>query len=242
MKLSIIIPTLNEESVLEKTLESLRKLNAVDYEIIVSDGGSTDQTVPIAAKFADRIVENVSKTRQTIGQGRNAGAAVASGEYLVFLDADVDIPEINTFFLRAFEDFSNNPRLLGLSGWVRVFPATETWGDFFGYVIVSDCMFYLLNNIFRVGATCGEFQMAKAGVFRDIEGYREHLAVGEDKDLFYRLARLGRTQTDPKLLIYHTGRRPHKIGWPKLLWQWTVESLHVTVFDRSHSDEWKVIR
>jgi glycosyltransferase involved in cell wall biosynthesis len=242
MKLSFIIPTLQEELVIEKILKNLRTITAFDYEIIVSDGGSLDKTLDIAKKYTDKIVENRTGERQTIAIGRNQGAKVASGDFLIFLDADVYIPEPDKFLSRALEDFKTNPDLLGLSGWVRVFPEMETWADYFGYVMVSDWMFYIQNNILGHGATCGEFQMIKADVFRKLGGYKEHFTIGEDKDLFYRISKTGRTKTDPKLLIYHTGRRPHKIGWPKLLWEWSTNSLHATVFDKSHSKEWEVIR
>lgn len=242
MKFSFIIPTLQEETVIEKILKNLRQITAFDYEIIVSDGGSKDRTVEISKKYADKIVENLTGERQTIAIGRNAGAKAASGEYFIFLDADVYIPEPNQFFERALESFRNQQNLLALSGWVRVFPENETWADYFGYVIISGCMFYLQNNILHTGATCGEFQMIRADIFKRLGGYKEHLIVTEDVDLFVRIAKLGRTKTDPKLLLYHTGRRPHKIGWPRLLWEWTTNSVHAAVFNKSSSDEWKVIR
>jgi glycosyltransferase involved in cell wall biosynthesis len=240
--ISFIIPTLEEEKVIEKILKNLREITAVEYEIIVSDGGSKDKTLEIAKRYGVRLVENTSGARQNIGIGRNEGAKVAKGEFLVFLDADVYIPEPNKFFQRALLDFKNNQDLLGLSGWVRVFREMETWADFFGYVIVSDLMFYIQNNLLGHGATCGEFQMMRTDVFKQLGGYKSSLTVAEDRDLFYRISKLGRTKTDPKLLIYHTGRRPHKIGWPRLLWEWSKNSFHATVFDKAHSDEWKVIR
>jgi glycosyltransferase involved in cell wall biosynthesis len=240
--ISFIIPTLEEETVIEKILKNLREITVFNYEIIVSDGGSKDRTVDIAKQYGALVVENTSGERQTIAIGRNAGAKVAQGDYLVFLDADVYIPQPNKFFERALASFKNNPRLLGLSGWVRVFPEKETWADFVGYVIVSDCMFYLQNNVFHVGATCGEFQMMTTEVFNRLCGFKEYLTVAEDKDLFYRISKIGATKTDPRLLLYHTGRRPHKIGWPKLYWEWFTNGFKATVFDKSHSKEWKVIR
>jgi glycosyltransferase involved in cell wall biosynthesis len=240
--LSFIIPTLNEEKVIERLLKNLRQIKVFDYEIIVSDGGSTDKTLGLAKKYEAKLVENKTGERQTIGQGRNLGAAQALGEYLVFLDADVYIPKIDEFFLRALGDFKNNQSLLGLSGWVRVFPEMETWADYLGYVILSDWQFYIKNNLLGIGATCGEFQMITTPVFKKLNGYREDLVMGEDLDLFYRISRLGKTKTDRSLVIYHTGRRPRAIGWPRLIWQWFSNSLHIKVFDRAHVKEWKVIR
>ena len=56
VKLSVVVPTYNEEKYIEKTLQALRKQTFTDFEIIVKDGGSKDQTVEIAEKFADKTV------------------------------------------------------------------------------------------------------------------------------------------------------------------------------------------
>ena len=242
MKLSFIIPTLNEEKVLGKLLKNLREIREFDYEIIVTDGNSSDKTIEIAKSFGAKIVENLNHGRQTIGEGRNAGAAAALGEYFIFLDADIYIPQPDKFFTRALQNFKNHKDLLGLSGWVRVFPETETWADYLGYVVLSDWQFYVKNNLLGIGATCGEFQMMTSAVFKKLNGYRKDLVMGEDLDLFYRISRLGRTRTDSRLVIYHTGRRPRAIGWPRLIWQWLSNALHIKVFDRAHAKEWKVIR
>ncbi|MBI4389016.1 MAG: TIGR04283 family arsenosugar biosynthesis glycosyltransferase [Nitrospinae bacterium] len=82
MRVSIIIPTLNEAKVVEKTLARIARL--APHEIIVGDGGSLDGTLDIAAKYASRIV--------TAPRGRaaqmNAAAQAAAGDALVFLHAD----------------------------------------------------------------------------------------------------------------------------------------------------------
>jgi glycosyltransferase involved in cell wall biosynthesis len=242
MKLSFIIPTLNEEKVLAKLLINLREIREFKFEIIVSDGKSSDRTVDIAKKLGAKVVENLTGQRQTIGEGRNAGAAVAVGDYFIFLDADVYITEPDKFFAGALQNFAMNKKLLAVSGWIRVFPETETWADYLGYVILSDWQFYIKNNLLGIGATCGEFQMMTSAVFKKLNGYREDLVMGEDLDLFYRISRLGKTKTDRSLVIYHTGRRPRAIGWPRLIWQWVSNSLHIKVLDRAHTKEWEPIR
>ncbi|MBI3582933.1 MAG: TIGR04283 family arsenosugar biosynthesis glycosyltransferase [Nitrospinae bacterium] len=94
MKLSIIIPTLNEESLIEKNLSFIKKeLSAISYqlsvEIIVADGGSRDKTVEIARRFADRVCIS-DKGR---GKQMNAGARISAGDWLLFLHADSVISE-----------------------------------------------------------------------------------------------------------------------------------------------------
>ncbi|MHA1210938.1 MAG: glycosyltransferase, partial [Candidatus Heimdallarchaeota archaeon] len=61
---SIVVPTYNEESNIERCLTSLRSLNYSNYEIILSDGGSTDKTIEIAEKFVDQIVVFSFKSSQ----------------------------------------------------------------------------------------------------------------------------------------------------------------------------------
>ena len=99
-KLSIIVVTLNEESVIKDTITSLKSLT-IPHEIIVSDGKSTDKTAEIAKQYADKVVVYSGIPRQTIAMGRNDGAAAATGEFLVFLDADSRILHTDEFFNEA---------------------------------------------------------------------------------------------------------------------------------------------
>lgn len=84
--LSIIIPTLNEERTIEQTLSML--VGRTDIEVIVADGGSTDETVRIAQRQGALVVP----VRPGRGRQMNAGAALASGEVLLFLHADTRLP------------------------------------------------------------------------------------------------------------------------------------------------------
>ena len=88
MKLSIVVPVLNEAAVVGATLQSLAPLRARGHEVIVVDGGSEDATREIAAPLADRVL--------VAPRGRaaqmNGGARAASGDALVFLHADTRLP------------------------------------------------------------------------------------------------------------------------------------------------------
>ena len=88
MKLSIVIPVLNEAAVIGGTLLSLASLRVRGHEVIVADGGSEDRTREIAAPLADRVVlAPRGRARQM-----NAGAAAARGDALLFLHADTRLP------------------------------------------------------------------------------------------------------------------------------------------------------
>ncbi|MBD1842532.1 TIGR04283 family arsenosugar biosynthesis glycosyltransferase [Cyanobacteria bacterium FACHB-63] len=84
MKISIVIPVLNEANALPRILS----IQAADIEIIVVDGGSQDETVEIAKSYGVKVLHSIpSRAKQM-----NAGAAIATGEILLFLHADTRLP------------------------------------------------------------------------------------------------------------------------------------------------------
>lgn len=238
--ISIIIPTLNEEKILKSTLLSLKAGLTVDHEIIVSDGKSTDETVSIAHAYADKVVVYEGTTRQTIAAGRNAGAKVASGDILVFFDADCSIKNPDLFFKTAIDHFKS-PSLTGLTGWLKVLPENANFFDIVISYIVS-FIYMIENNILKIGLASGELQIIRKSSFEQIGGYNENLVAGEDGDMFLRLSKIGSTKLDSTLLVYHTGRRAHKIGWPRLLFQWFMNTVSMSRKGKSQTKEWTVIR
>jgi glycosyltransferase involved in cell wall biosynthesis len=86
MKLSFVIPAWNEEKLLGATIESIQQsAKDFDFEIIVADDASDDRTAEIARELGAKVV---SCNNRQIGQTRNDGARVATGDVLIFVDAD----------------------------------------------------------------------------------------------------------------------------------------------------------
>jgi len=89
MKISVIVPVLNEAADIREALAALAPLRARGHEVIVVDGGSDDGSASLAAPACDRLLDS--------GRGRalqmNAGARAAKGDALVFLHADTRLPE-----------------------------------------------------------------------------------------------------------------------------------------------------
>jgi glycosyltransferase involved in cell wall biosynthesis len=238
--ISFIIPTRNEEAVIEKILRCLSAYKG-EKEIIISDGKSTDKTIAIAKRYFAMVIEGRDNGVQRISIGKNDGARASHGEYLLFLDADVYIPEINSFFQKAITLFESNSKLVGLTVSIRVFEESETLTD---KIVFSIFNFYnwILNNYLGSGAAGGEFQMVRREVFEKLGGYGEQIVASEDYEFFQRVARVGKTYLAKDLVIFHTGRRAHKVGWPKLLTQWLLNGIFVFFSGKAYSKEWKVIR
>ncbi len=88
MRISIIIPTLNESAVIVEALARLQVLRKAGHEVIVVDGGSDDDTPDLAQVLADKVI---TATRGRAAQ-MNAGAELAQGDILLFLHADTQLP------------------------------------------------------------------------------------------------------------------------------------------------------
>lgn len=135
LKLSVIIPTLNEAAIIGSALESLRTLRGIELEIIVVDGGSTDRSAEIALHFADKVL--IKPSGRAIQM--NLGAKHATGNYLLFLHADTRVPLETLKILR------------------QSFQRQCTWGRF-------DIRLTGQNPLFRVVEYCVNFRSRLTGI------------------------------------------------------------------------------
>lgn len=87
-KLSIIIPTFNSEKVLEAAIQSVLNQSFTDFELLIIDGISTDNTVKVARNYTDSRIKIVSEKDKGIYDAMNKGTAMASGKWLYFLGSD----------------------------------------------------------------------------------------------------------------------------------------------------------
>ena len=242
MKYSIIIPTLNEEKLLPKLLEQLinsRIREMYDYEIIISDGGSSDATVEIALKYADKVIVHNSNQKQNIAEGRNKGAENANGDILIFLNGDIMIKNIEIFFKEIETEFLNS-NYLAMTSIVCVNPDESKLTDklFLGFY---NLYFHSLN-IIGVGMGRGEIHIIKKEVFQSLNGYNINLAAGEDFDLYKRIRRKGKILFDRKIIIYESPRRYRRYGHLKIFFTWLFNSIYVIFTNKSLSQDWEQVR
>ncbi|MEY3386478.1 MAG: hypothetical protein RIR53_1289 [Bacteroidota bacterium] len=243
--ISVIVPTLQEEKLLDSTLRTFTRQWRSDHnaELIVSDGGSTDRTIEIANAHADVVVLHTESRRQTIAEGRNQGALQARGEVLVFINGDT-IPADLTLFTSTLEDFAHRrgpyARASALACPVRFVPSDERLADrlFHGYYNT----YVRLLSMFRIGAGRGECQVVRKKMFVTVGGYKNHLVAGEDFDLLARVGMKGRVLFARELLVFESPRRFRKFGYFRVIWSWTINGLSVLLRGRSTSDEWEPVR
>jgi glycosyltransferase involved in cell wall biosynthesis len=240
-RITIVIPTLQEAKALPQTLEQFSAAIRQQHnlEIVISDGGSTDGTVPIARSLADLVVEHDDDVRQNISQGRNRGAEAASGDILVFLNADVLIEEIEKFF-STIHRVMRDDHVVAATCNVNIYPEEERLSDWLFHNFFNG--YFWLLNLFGMGMGRGECHIIRKDLFNELHGYDEKLAAGEDYELFLRLHCHGKIVFIRTLTVFESPRRFRKYGYFWISILWFLNALSVLIFRRSMVDEWKPIR
>ena len=238
-RISVIIPTLREEAALARTLAQftpeIRRRFSV--EIVVSDGGSTDCTLPIARGGADTVVEGCG--RQTIAGGRNAGARAARGEIFIFLNADVVIETPEPFFTKMIAAAAR-PEIAAATCNVNIYPAEATVADVLFHNTFNG--YFWLLNLLGMGMGRGECHVMRREIFEASGGYDEKIAAGEDYEFFLRLGKRGKICFVRSLTVFESPRRFRRYGYFRITLLWFLNGLSVFCFRRSLSTEWKPVR
>lgn len=183
MRLSIIIPAFNEEKLLGATLASVRLAQDAftrrgwQVETIVCDNNSTDRTAEIAREAGAIVAfEPVNQ----IGRARNRGASVATGDWLLFVDAD-SRPSLE-LFADAAEAIASG-RVIACGAAVTI-DVTEWWAR------AVAALWVRWSRL--AGHMAGAFIAVEAAAFRELEGFSPQLYAGEELDLSQRLKKRGR--------------------------------------------------
>jgi glycosyltransferase involved in cell wall biosynthesis len=209
---SVVVPAYNEELLLPKTLERITTaLSAVGWpsEIIVVDNDSRDRTRAVAESFGARVCQ---EQEHNIAAVRNTGARNAAGDLLVFIDADTLVPETLFTAITAvmedarcfggavavgYDEFQRRWMRAYLAGW-------KFWG-----------------KVFNMAQ--GAAQFCRRSVFQELGGYDPTIFVGEDIELYWRLARYARRHGGYVRILDHpkvitSTRRFDRMGlWKTLL-------------------------
>lgn len=239
IQFSIIIPTLNEGTVLEETLKYLKKeIKDFSYEIIISDGDSKDKTLEIAKKHGAKTICKKGGNKN-IAEGRNLGAKIAAGKYFLFIDADVQIENINEFLHQSSIIFEQS-EVAAITTKIRIFPKEERLQDKIGFASLN-LLVWTLNSL-GTGAALGEIQLIRKAAFEKVNGFNEKLVTSEDFDMFRRLANKGRTIYMPEFTARMSGRRFRKEGWPRAIGRFFINFVWYALFKKSFLSHWPEVR
>jgi rSAM/selenodomain-associated transferase 2/rSAM/selenodomain-associated transferase 1 len=207
MRLSIIIPTLNEEAAIAQTLAPLQELRTSGHEIVVADGGSDDRTLALAAPLADRLVGAPrGRARQM-----NAGAAQATGDVLLFLHADSRL------------DGAGVPMLLAAAA-----KSGRRWGRFDVAIDGRSRLLPIVAMLMNARSRATGIATGDQGIFVDrtlftrLGGFAD-LPLMEDVELSHRLKRVaGAPLCLPRHLVT-SGRRWDQHGaWRTIVTMWRL--------------------
>lgn len=144
-RISIIMPTLNAEAILENSLASIAKQTypREKIEIILADAHSTDRTREIAKKYGAIVLDDNGKNME---EGKRLALRHATGDIIVFLDADNEVTH-EDYFVLAAEALAKNPQALGLEAY---YLPSEKMSSFCAYITallhISDPICWLMSS------------------------------------------------------------------------------------------------
>lgn len=223
--LSVIIPTLNEEGYLGKALESLSKQTLLPLEIIVADAKSTDKTRQIANSFNCKVVDSTQPERGGPAVARNKGAEAATGERLLFIDADVILPP--DFIEKSINELER--RNLDIGAGFAV-PITNNKLERMGGYLLSYYLILLEKISPRAGGYC-IFSTKK--IHNQINGFDEKVYMAEDHDYVKRASKVGRFGALRDSKVYVSIRRFKEEGTLKTTLKYLTSEIFTILFGKN---------
>ena len=195
--ISIVIPLYNKEGCIAKTLNSVLAQSFRDFEVVIVDDGSTDESVKIVASIPDDRIRLITKENGGPSSARNRGIEAARGEIIAFIDAD---------------DIWSPDYLKEMVDLIERFPDAVIWGFNYstienGQVKDSDAEEYCgfvsekwegFPFFFFTSSTC-----CRKATLIELDGFDERMVYGEDIDMWFRLLLKGKGVLDTRVLAFY---------------------------------------
>jgi glycosyltransferase involved in cell wall biosynthesis len=191
VKVSVVICVKDVQNYIEKCIRSLLNQSFKDFEIIIIDDGSIDNTESIIKKFnnGNRIKYFKNKRNLGIAKSRNIGLKLSNGEYIFFTDGDCVAAED---WIEQGVKYLKNSDCVGVEG--KIYYVSKTYKPTFSdHVSENKC-----GGLFMTG------NMAyKKSVIESIGGFDERYTYFEDRDLGLRAKKVGKICFNPNMIVYH---------------------------------------
>jgi len=195
---SIIIPTKNEEYRIKKLLASIADQSLTDYEVIVSDSGSDDDTKKVAESFRNTVTSLIFRedNMKNVSAARNNGAQYASGKWLLFVDADV---VLSHHFLKhtARHILIDRPDMMT----VWNMPIEKNSAALFIFFLMNCAMSFFARIKPGMNGPC---MIIRKDIFEKVKGFDDTIFFGEDFEITQRAAKQGaqlNVYRNPKIFI-----------------------------------------
>jgi len=233
---SVVIPAYNEEKYLPLCLESIRKQDyAAEYEVIVVDNASTDNTAKIALDWGAKVVY---ESKRSPACARQKGAEAATGEIIAFIDADTQAPTcwLSTIMSR----FVQEPETVVISG-PYAYSDAGSIAKIATYA--SNFISIILDQLFRKafnkgGAIWGCNFAVRRSALLEVGGFDTSIRFyGEEYELSLRLKRVGKGGIIPRLFVLTSARRLKRMGVVTQYWNWIVDYFSVLFWYEPISEE-----
>lgn len=226
MRLSIIIPTLNEEDYLPWLLESIKKQDFKKYEIIVADAGSEDKTLEIAKKYNCKITPGGLPAK-----ARNQGAKIAKGSIFLFIDADIIFLPPG-FLDEILEEFRN--RNLDIAS-LPICPVKSQRIDKVAYGLYN--FWARLTQNFLAHAS--EVILVKKEIHQFVKGFDEEIKIAEDHFYAREAGKFGKYGFLKTEAILTSSRRLEKDGRLKTYLKYFLAGIYMILLGPVKSDIFK---
>ena len=205
-KVSVIIVNYNGKTFLEQCLESLFKVNYDNFEVILVDNNSTDETVEFVTKKYPSIILIKLDSNKGFAEPNNMGAKIAKGEYLLFLNNDTIVTP--NFISEMVNTIERDKKIaICQSLLLKSDDTIDSSGDFIDELGVCYNSKSLIHEIREISSARGASMLIQKIIFDTLGGFDEKFfATFEDVDLGWRSWISGyKTVLVPKSIVHHMG-------------------------------------
>lgn len=197
--ISVVIPLFNKEKYIGRSISSVLEQSYINFELIIVDDGSTDNSLKIVEEFKDKRIRIIKKQNSGVSATRNIGIEQSKGEYIALLDAD---------------DYWQNDFLLEMSNLTNDYPQAALYCS--NYFVVSESKVRIKNTKIKTGVIKNYFQIAHYNTLVTSSSvlipkstlfstglFDEKIANGEDLHLWFRIVDFGNIIYLHKPLMYY---------------------------------------
>lgn len=227
--ISIVIPTFRESrETVDKCIDSLRKQNYTEFEIIIVDSSGNQPT--------RNGVRKVHEKQRGVSIARNTGAKKSKGEVVAFIDSDTLAP---ADWLDEIEKRFREKGVVALGGSLE--PVESSAVNTVMFRLSSNYFPRIVKAVLGFNAFHGSNMAVNRKAFLEAGGFDEKLNTIEDNELVNRMKRYGKTVFDEKIVVRTSARRFEKYGYARELFEYAKAYFLVYIM-KKQPGEYKLAR